>query len=330
MENNWKWVTGLFSLFLMLFIFLVQYLLTTERIQELAQQEPPDTDTLKRIVLISQELNNPFWKRVENGARDTALQYGWDLEYTGPLRMNSAEQARLLEKAIASKADGILVQGVNVPEYTQLIDRAVDEGIPVLTIDTDQPDSKRLAYIGSNNEQIGMKMGALIANAATEGGQIGVMIGSDQAVNQLQRLNGFRKAIDAYPELQIKDVRSSLISRLHAENAAYKMLSSFPDIQYLIGFSSLDGIGFMDAVERIYADNSKDMPRIFAFDDLPETLDGIRSGIIEATAVQEPYQMGRTAVSLLYHHFQGQAVPEQSFTNVSFLTKDQLPEQKEQ
>ncbi|WP_028551487.1 substrate-binding domain-containing protein [Paenibacillus sp. UNC451MF] len=313
--SNRRWSIGLLILSLVFICLLLQFLFSTTRIRELAQ--PPSValePAPRHIVLISQELDNPFWRSVEQGARAAAQQYGWELEYTGSFRINLAEQTKLLEKAIAAKADAILVQGVGNPEYKQWIDKAIAKGIAVLTVDTDEPDSTRLSYIGTDNEEAGQRMGELVVQKTGSAGSIGVLVGSS-AESQRLRLEGFQEVIHGYPNLTITEVRTSNISRLQAEQQAADMLAKYPQMQIMVGFSALDGIGIMKAAERA---NRNDL-QIYSFDDLPETIDGIRQGKIVSSIVQQPYKMGYDAVGLLNHYWSGQASEKQHFIPTTVL-----------
>ncbi|MBN2983090.1 sugar-binding protein [Cohnella algarum] len=254
-----------------------------------------------RIELISQELNNPFWRSLESGAREAAESYGMELEYAGPTRIDPEEQTRLLEKAVAKGADALLVQGLNDPVYARLIDEAVRRGIPVVTVDADEPNSRRIAYVGSDNELAGAQMGELVARKLDGEGEIGVLLGSE-ATNQRLRLEGFRNVVSRYPGLSIADVRISNISRLQAAEQAAELLQEFPELRAIVGFSALDGLGIAEAVQRLGVGDVS----VFAFDDLENTKEAIQSGKIEASVVQHPYRMGEEAVRLLHALLQGE------------------------
>ncbi|WP_461479734.1 sugar-binding protein [Paenibacillus sp. PvR148] len=305
----------MFTLFIIFSCLLLSFLFSTLRIRELVQplKSGGTGGDARHIVLIPQELDNPFWRSVEQGAREASEKYGMTLEYIGPFRIHPPEQIKLLEKTIATKADAILIQGINDPHYRTLIDKAMDQGIPVITVDTDEPGSRRLSYVGTDNLEAGKKMGELVVKAAGSQGSIGVLLGNEEADNQRLRLEGFRSVISRYPELTIIDVRSSNISRLQAARQAEDILLSHPQIRYMVGFSALDGVGMMEAVERV-------MPQgvnIFAFDDLEDTKEGIRQCRIVSTIVQQPHEMGYNAVSMLNDYFQGNNLLQQYFTAIS-------------
>lgn len=147
--SNRKWTVGLSAIFLVFCYFLVQFLsstITIERLVQQMQQSKADNRNVKHVVLISQELDNPYWRTMQKkGAEEAAAKMGMEIEYTGPIRINPAEQLKLLEKSIAARPDALLVQGVKDRQYDVLIGQAIDEGIKVITVDTDSPDSRRLA-----------------------------------------------------------------------------------------------------------------------------------------------------------------------------------------
>lgn len=313
--SNRRWSISLLALTVIFLCLLLQFLFSTLRIRELVKPPSEASNTAPRhIVLISQELDNPYWRSVEQGARAAAQQNSWELEYTGSFRINPAEQTKLLEKAIAAKADAILVQGLGDPQYRQWIDKAMDQGIAVLTVDTDEPDSKRLSYVGTDNEEAGRQMGELIAQKIGKTGSIGVLVGST-ADSQRLRLQGLQEAIQLYPDLTITEVRTSNISRLQAEQQATELLTKHPQIQIMAGLSALDGIGIMKATER----TGRPTLNIFAFDDLQETVDGIRQCKITSSIVQQPYQIGYDAIKLLEQHWSGQAPEKQHYISTTVL-----------
>lgn len=321
--SNRKWNIGIAILFIIFACLLLSFLFSAMRIRGLLQPILSDgaaQNASVHVVLISQELDNPYWRSIEQGAQEASKKYGMQLEYVGPFRINPNEQIKLLEKAIAAKADAVLLQGINNPEYRALIDKAVGQGIPVITVDTDEPDTQRLTYVGTDNLEAGKLMGELVAKAAGRGGSIAVLIGNEQAPNQQLRLSGFRSVIERYPELTIADVRSSNISRLQAAGEAEDILIHSPKVRFMVGFSALDGIGALEAAERVRPQELK----IFAFDDLDETIEGIRQGKIVSTIIQQPYEMGFDAVSQLNDYLHGHTLPTRHFTAAAVLDRSKI------
>lgn len=274
------------------------------------------------IVLIEQERYHPYWEMVERGAQQAAEEYEIDIEFVGAVRNNMEEQLNLLEKAIAARVDAIIVQGLNEEKFTPLIDKAVARGIPVVTIDTDAPDSKRLAYVGTDNVAAGESLGRLVVERAGESGKIGVIIGSEIAESQLQRLDGLKQVIGQHSGLEIVAVRSSNISHMEAIQQASEMLREHPEISIMVGTSATDALGMLQAAKSL----RRDELIIIGFDNQKETLAAIRRGEIQATVAQQPFSMGRTAVKLLYDHFQGEQLLPAYYTEVKVLDRSNVQE----
>ncbi|TYP70217.1 substrate-binding domain-containing protein [Paenibacillus methanolicus] len=325
---NRIWNAGILLLLLLLAALLLQFVRASSAIGDLFPSGGTSgtASIRKQIALIAQERDNPFWRSIEEGAREAAETAGAELVYMGPARIDPSEQIRLLKKAIASKYDAIVLQGLGgQTEFRQLIVEAAAQDIPVLVLDTDEPGSKRLAYVGTDNLAAGALMGELIAQRTGGQGRIGVLIGSETAANQQLRLAGLRKAIGAYPGLSVQAVRATAISRLQAQREAERMLAAGDKLDVLVGFSALDGEGMMAAAERLGRTDAL----LLAFDDLPATRAGIADGRIAASVVQLPREMGAQAIALLRRHWAGEDVDGEHYTKVytlDSLNVDSLPE----
>ncbi|MFC0215082.1 sugar-binding protein [Paenibacillus chartarius] len=313
-----KWFLCIGLVMALFFYLFLQFVQQSRQIQHIVNQLKQDKKLENRhIVLIVQELGHPYWQMVANGAIEAAKADNISIEIVGPVRNSVEEQIKLLEKAILSKVDAIIVQGLNDEKFTPIINKAMERGIPTLTIDTDAPNSKRLAYVGTDNMSAGKTLGQLVVQKSGGTGAIGVIIGSESAENQLLRLNGLKTVVSEYKGLRIVDVRASNISMMVAIQQATEMLQKHPDISVMVGTSATDALGILQAMKSL---NRNDIA-VIGFDNLPETLDAIRIGEIEASVVQQPYWMGATSVHLLRDYFRGQSLPSIQFAEVEILDK---------
>jgi ribose transport system substrate-binding protein len=320
-----KWLIGSLVILAVFSYFMTSFAQETIKITRITDQlrgggsgQPADRE--QHIVLIEQEQGHPYWELVEQGAIKAAAEVHIAIECIGPVRNNMEEQLKLLEKAIASRVDGIIVQGLNQAKFNPVINKAVERGIPVVTVDTDAPDSKRMAFVGTDNLEAGRKLGRLVVKATGGSGKIGVIIGSENAENQLQRLEGIKRVIGEYPELAIVDVRSSNISMLEAIQQAAEMLQSHPEITIMVGTSATDALGILQSARSLKRQDMK----IIGFDDLPDTIHAIRNGEILATVVQQPYEMGELSVQLLESHFSGKPIQSTRFTHADVMDRSSL------
>ncbi|MFX3636596.1 MAG: substrate-binding domain-containing protein [Candidatus Pristimantibacillus sp.] len=320
--SNRSWTLGLAALVLVCGYCLIQFFSSSMKIDHLVQQIEPsyaEEPSIKHVVLIAQELDNPFWRRMEQGANEAADKLGMRIDYMGPITINPAEQTKLLEKSIAAKPDAIVVQGIGDPSYDLLINKAIDQGIPVITVDADEPGSRRIAYVGTDNWEAGKQMGELVVKDSDGNGRIGVIIGSELADNQRLRLDGFRSIIAAAPGFEIVDIRPSNISRIGAAIQTEAMLNQYNLIGTIVGFSALDGAGILEGIKATH----KEGIRVYGFDDLEQTKQLISEGHIKASIVQQPQDMGAKSVYLLDEFFKGGSLSRQYFIPTNILDGEQ-------
>jgi ribose transport system substrate-binding protein len=274
------------------------------------------------FVLIPEELDNEYWRVVEKGAMAAAKDYGVMLEYVGPKQANIDDHLKTIEMSAASKVDGIMTQGLSDNQFTPLINQVIASGIPVITVDTDTANSKRIAYIGTDNYYSGFMAGeALIADTKGKA-NVAIITGSFYANHQQQRVKGFQDAVKNDKGIHIIDVVESEISRVRAAEKAYQILQDHPEVNAFYGTSALDGIGIAQVVEKY---KKQGQVYIIGFDTLPETLDYIRNGTIKATVVQEPFQMGYEAVKMMIDIINGKSVPPIVHTDTRIMRVADLP-----
>ncbi|HEU5139236.1 MAG TPA: sugar-binding protein [Bacillales bacterium] len=273
------------------------------------------------FILIPEEMDNPYWRLVGNGAKEAAAKYDAVVEYNGPVQTDMEKHIRVMKMAIASKVDGIITQGLN-KEITPVINRAIQQGIPVVTVDTDALDSRRIAYVGTDNYQAGKMAGRFLIHKMNGEVKVGIITGSFRSKSQKQRVQGFRDAVKADQDIEIVAVKASHISRVQAAEQTYEIFKNHPDVTVFFGTSALDGLGISATVQRL---GKTDDVYILAFDKLPATLRLIEKGKIEATVAQRPYQMGYQSVKMMVAIVKGENVPKINATSTRVIQAKDLP-----
>lgn len=296
-------------------ITFVHSAITVNQSISLLDEPQQNTHVQKHIILIAQERDNPFWRRIEQGALAAAQADDILLQYMGPNISNTAEQEELLQKAIDYSPDGIIVQGMNTERYHELIAKAFNQHIPVITVDTDSPNSERIAYIGTDHVAAGKQLGRLILSNYTSLTVIGIIIGSAQSENQLLRLQALKEQLELSPLIQIVDVGASNISKIEAAKQTVEMIKQYPTINIMIGLSGLDGIGITEGLEAL---NRKDID-VYGFDNLSITEQLVKQSDIKATIIQQPEQIGSQAIVTLLKYFNHENFDEKQYISTTIL-----------
>jgi len=274
-----------------------------------------------RFTLVSPLVGHPYWVSVEDGMKAANEEFGVNTDYVGPTEINIDEQIKAIETAIASKVDGIITMALNPEAFKPVIDKAVDAGIPVVLIDTDAPDSKRNCYAGTSNKAAGFEAGKAMIEATGGKAKIGIITGAIDADNLNLRIDGFKEAIKDHPEMEIVAIEPSNTDLLIATEKAQSMLQAHPDITAFFGVSAYDVIGAAKIVEE---KGLVGKITLVGFDDMPETLDYIRQGVVYAAIAQKPYQMGYLGVKLLKEIHEGKTPESIIDTGVTVITKENV------
>ncbi|MFS0881694.1 sugar-binding protein [Metabacillus niabensis] len=274
------------------------------------------------FVLIPEELDNDYWRLVEQGARDAAKFHNVYLEYLGPKQANTAEHLKTIDMAIAGRVDGIITQGIGEEQFNHLVTKAKEKSIPIVTIDTDAPESERAVYVGTDNYYSGFIAGKAIINDTTGRQHVAIVTGRHDAPHQKLRVQGFMDAIATEKRISVLTVEESNITEIGASEAAHKILKQYPSVTAFYGTSALDGIGIAKVVSNLKAE---DNIYIIGFDILSETLEYIENGLIEATVVQFPYQMGYESVERLIQLNEGKELQPLQHTDTKIVHKEDLP-----
>ncbi|MFD0826163.1 sugar-binding protein [Neobacillus sp. M.A.Huq-85] len=274
------------------------------------------------FVLVPEELDNEYWRLVEKGAKAAAKHYGVVLEYVGPKQANIDEHLKTIEMSAAAKVDGVITQGLSNKQFTPLINRVVSSyGIPVITIDTDAANSQRIAYIGTDNYHAGYLAGkALIADTKGKA-NVAIITGSFYANHMIQRVKGFKDAVKKAKGIHIVAIEESQISRIRAAEKAYQIMQEHPEVNAFYGTSALDGISIAKVVELKKREHDI---YIIGFDVLPETIANLQKGTINATVVQQPYEMGYGSVKMMVELMEKKHIPPIVHTETQVIRKKDL------
>lgn len=271
------------------------------------------------FALIAEEADNEYWRLIEEGANKAAAKNDIYLEYLAPTRANNDKLLQLLDRMISAKVDGIIVQGVQGERFVELVHKATERNIPIVTVDTDVSGSERKAYVGTDNFAAGKLAGKAVIEKTTGEQYVGIVTGRYNAINQQQRLKGFKETIKETPRIHVVDTKASDITSIGAAQAAYSLLKQHPSINTFFGTSALDGIGIVDGIQQI-APN--DEFTVIAFDLLPETLRLVREGKINATIAQYPQKMGKESVNVLIKLQDHDLLDNEIYTDTKVIGKD--------
>ena len=256
--------------------------------------------TKEVFYLVATNIRLPYWQTAVAGFNKAAAQYKVTAKVVGPDTYDAQAELTALHDAIAAKPAGILISVADATLLQPEIDAAVNAGIPVITFDSDAANSRRLYFIGTNNLEAGRLGGKrLIEKLGGKGNVVFFTLGDQPNIDE--RLKGFKEVLASRPDMHISavvDIKGDARNAFDWTQEAMP-LSGAQRIDAFICLESSAGNVVADALKRGGGGRE-----LLAFDVSPDTLDGIKSGAIDATIAQKPFTMayvGLKALDEIYH-----------------------------
>jgi LacI family transcriptional regulator len=250
------------------------------------------------IVMPPQEIQ--FFDEIRSGiitAAEELKDLGIRLEYHYVDNEGPEEGAAAIEKLMEAGVNGIMFAGVDDDLIRESINKAADQGTPVVTFNSDVENSKRICFVGQNLYKSGEVAAGLMSRVLPDNGKVLVLTGNLKFHAHRSRVEGFKKGLSEYKNRpEIVRVVGGYDRYPDTYSQLNQALKEIPDIAGI--YMSTGPINAcIDAVKH----NGRDgRIRIVCNDLSPEIEQGMRDNIIDFTIVQNPQQQGYRSLRILY------------------------------
>jgi simple sugar transport system substrate-binding protein len=273
-----------------------------------------------RFVFVNHALTNPFFVPARYGSDDASRMLNVSATWTGSRSSDVGEMVKAMKDAIDGNADGIAVSIIDATAFNVTTELALKRGIPVVAYNADGKANKRLAYIGQDNYQSGLEMGARIVSLVP-GGDVFVFIATPNQLNIQPRVDGALDAIrDSGKPLRVHVVASGVdvVAERKKIEATYLKNRRARGL-FAVDAGSTSGVA---DVMRQHGLHAKGV-RAGGFDLLPATLQAIHDRHLDFTIDQQPYLQGFLPVLQLFldRYSGGLVAPADTNTGLNFVTR---------
>lgn len=268
---------------------------------------------------------NPFFDEVIAGMKQKADEldcYNCSLMIKY-VTIDVDQQIKAIDEMVEKGVNGIAISPTNDPRLAKRIDELSEQGIPVVTFNTDIQDSKRLAFVGSNYFQSGATAAGLMRLMAKHSDvNIGIITGSDEILCHTERIAGFEQAIKAYPNIHIVKTITNEDDDFISYDRTTQLLHDHPEINAL--FFAAGGV-YGGCRSVLNLGKQQDMT-IITFDNFSTTREMIMKDVISATICQEPFVQGSKPLDLLFNYLATGEEPkiEYNYTAVDIRIKENI------
>jgi len=273
----------------------------------------PNTSSL-RLVCIYSGTSDYYKISLEKGLKKAAQEHNIWVDFINLKSYELDKHCTELDKAIASKVDGIIT---NVPSSNmigQYIEKASDNNIPVITIESDLLNSKRISFIGTNSYAFGVNAAKLLMKASKKS-KIANFKNSTIDKYNLKNL-GFRNTLsdDMKTEMFIADEHSVI----EYTNLAQTIFIEHADINSFFCPDAESTIGVVRAMIEFNRTNSA----VIGAGDSEEILEYIKNGLIYASLVEDSFSIGYSSVNCIHKYLKGENISESINPEILVITKD--------
>jgi ribose transport system substrate-binding protein len=276
------------------------------------------TAAQKTFVMVPKGVH-PYYEPCYEGFKAAAQKYGVKVEKVDPQKFELPLQVRVIEDLIAQHVDGIAISALDDAGLVPVVHDAMKAGIKVITFDAPAPSSEALEYIGTDNEAAGYAAGKKMGEVMGGKGNIIILQGGLGATNLNLRTKGFKAALaKSAPGVKVLEVVNENGDFNEATNKTEAVLQTYPDLTAIF---SVSAEGAPAAAQVLKQQGKAGKILVAGFDDLKDTLEGIKDGSVSFCLVQKTFKMGWLSIEALLDATKGKKLPKVTDTGVLFVTK---------
>lgn len=273
-------------------------------------------DAPRFVVVVHGQASDPFWSVVKNGVDEAQKVTGATVEYRAPATFDMVEMAQLIDAAVASKPDGLVVSVPDAAALGDSIKNAVASGIPVISMNSGSDVREQLGilvHVGQTEFEAGEGGGKKMKEAG-----VTKAICVNQEVGNVAldlRCEGFAKGLGA----DVKVVAVSM-DPTETQSAVKAQFAANPDINGVLALGPVASEPTLAALEQL---DMLAKVKFGTFDLSPSVLEAIRDGKMLFAIDQQQFLQGYLPIELLnlYHKY-GVMPAGTVMTGPGFVTKD--------
>jgi ribose transport system substrate-binding protein len=281
-----------------------------------------------KVVMIAKSTSNPVFGYAKTGAEKAAEElskttgYNISVDWQTPATEDGQEQAKRIASAVSGGANCILISCSDAAKVTGAINDAVDKGVPVMTFDSDAPDSKRFAFYGTNDTDCGKQVMAELAKVTNGTANVAILAGNQNAPNLQKRVQGVKDEAAKYPGIKIITVANH---KETAEDASAKVVEVMHANPQINAWAMIGGWPLFATSLLTDLDPSK--VKVVSVDALPAELAYVDKGIAPVLLAQPCYEWGHMSMQILVDKLINKKdVPVMNDMKLVRVTKENLGE----
>jgi len=276
--------------------------------------------------MIAKSSTNPVFLSARTGAEAAAKELSQkhgipiDIAWLTPPQEDGQVQAQRIAQAVNEGASAILISCSDAGKVTGAINDAVSRGVPVMTFDSDAPQSSRFAFYGVDDIKTGEAVMRELAPLMNGKGKVAILAGNQNAPNLRNRVAGVKQEAAKYPGISIVDTFYHIETPQDAAAEVIRVQNAYPEVT---GWAMIGGWPLF--TQTLLTDLDPKKVKIVAVDALSAELAYVEKGLAPVLLAQPTYKWGYVSVQRIVEKiYLKQDVPQIIPMELVKVTKDNL------
>lgn len=262
----------------------------------------------RRIGVVPKAVAHVFWQSVHAGAVAAGREADVEIEWKGPPQETDfSRQIEIVDSMINARLDGIVLAPTEATSLVSVVERAAAQGIPLTIFDSGINTEQYVSYVSTNNYDAGVmgarKLGEILAGK----GKIVMVKMVPGSSSTMERERGFEDTLaKEFPGILKVAEQYCMSDRAKALTVTENMLTANPDLDAIFASAEPATVG---AAQALKARNVAGKVRFVGFDSSETIEEDLRAGVIDALVVQDPFNIGYSAVKTILAKLNGETPP---------------------
>ncbi|MBI9101791.1 MAG: substrate-binding domain-containing protein [Spirochaetales bacterium] len=317
-----NWYLLILSLMAALGLFLILSLFYNQNTSKKFIIDKP----IQIVMKSTQGLPMDFWDVVNQGIAEASREFGVEYEVTGPrFEREINRQITIMNSVIEKDPPLIILAATDYVRLGDSIQEATRRGIPIITLDSGVESPDPVSFIATDNLEAGNKAGTEMRRLIDghEHKQIAIVSHIKETATGIEREAGTRQALENY----------NVIGTWYCDvdqDKAYRITMDLLKNPELGGIVALNEVASLGVGRAIAETGTKDKVLVVGFDNAIKELSYLEEGVIKATVVQRPYNMGYMVIKTAVDYLSGKKIPAFIDTGSILITRENMFEREYQ
>ncbi|WP_227013614.1 substrate-binding domain-containing protein [Paenibacillus psychroresistens] len=263
-----------------------------------------------------------FWQVMNQGIASAAKEFNAEVRVLGTDTETDIEgQIRLLEQAIAAKPSAIVLAATDYNRLIPVSQKILKSGIKLITVDSGLNGGISASFIATDNFAAGQKAVASIQKWIAADASIAIISIVKGSATALERESGVRDSLKAYKDVEVLETYYSETSEAKAYDIVKTLIQENSKLKVIFGLNEPATVGAAKAIKDLGVESRV---KLAGFDSSMDEIALLEDGYIQATVVQNPFNMGYLAIQTALQVSDGKKVNNRIDTGSVVITKENM------